>query len=331
MNARYHVALVAQTLLIGPGYVLASWASADFDPAVLLLLRGALAAPFFLVLFFWRGGFRRFRPSRAQVFQLSIAALLVAVLNQFFFTYGLKYTTPATSALMYATTPLLVLFISAGVFRLEAFTLSKLLGIGVALCGVLFVLAGQGGLGGGQALGALLTLVAVLGWALYLVVAARSMQTFDPFQATAFVMVLGLVLFAPVGLFHLEPGTLAAVSPRGWVGMASLVLVNSLLCFLLMNYALGGLPSTQVAVYMNAQPAAAVLAGVVLGTESLTLGFVAGGGLTLLGIAWVQHAKRRSYVQDRAVRIATLRRRGQRALKPTGRHWLANRGPRRRY
>lgn len=291
-----------QTLIIGPAYTLASWASKFFDPFVLLLLRGMIEAVLFALFFFLTGGFRRGWPSRRLWRRLLLLAVLGVVLNQFLFILGLKYTPPTNSALIYSLTPMIVLFLASFLFGLERFTRQKFVAVLVALAGVVVVFYSLGrNFNFEHIIGNLITLGAITCWSFYLIFSRSTFRpdpdtgappTLDAVRGTAVVMMLGALLYLPFGLTQLPGTDFAAVTPRAWIGLANLVLINSIATYALFNYALTGLETTRVAIYMNLQPVSAAIFSLMLSQEELTLLFLLGGLLILVGVYLLNRARR---------------------------------------
>jgi drug/metabolite transporter (DMT)-like permease len=295
-DLRYHLAIGLQTLLIGPAYTFAHWASAAFNPFVLLLIRSGGVAVILSVIFLLHGGFRGRPPSRREWLALAGLAGLGLLFNQFFFLLGMKYTTPASGSLIYSLTPLLVLLLGAWAFRVERLTPHKLAGVLIALLGVLLVFYSQGkSLAWSKLQGNLLLLLAVTAMAGYMIVGRRVLARFTALQGTTLVMTLMALMYAPIGLSQLPQMNFSQVSLQGWTGVASLILINSIASYLLINYALMGLASSRVAIYMNAQPlTAALFSELVMHEEQLSPLFALGGLITLGGIYWLNRARLRA-------------------------------------
>jgi drug/metabolite transporter (DMT)-like permease len=290
---RYHAAVGLQTLLIGPAYTFAHWASAEFNPFVLMLVRSGGVAVLFTLLFLANGGFRGQPPSKKEWLYLAGLAGFGLLFNQFFFLLGMKYTTPASGSLIYALTPMMVLLLGALAFKVEQITPMKLMGVLIAFLGVVLVFASQGkSFAFHKIQGNLLLLLAVTAWSGYMILGRKVLARFSAPQATAVVMTMMALMYAPIGLSQLPKMDFAQVTLHGWVGVASLILINSVASYLLINYALVGLASTRVAIYMNAQPlTAAAFSVAVMHEEELTPLFAIGGLVTLGGIFLLNRAR----------------------------------------
>jgi len=309
-TARFHAAIILQTVIIGPAYTFVTWASTAFPPLALPLLRSSSVALIMLTVFFLRGGFRGKRPTRKTWLKLLGLAAVGVTLNQFCFVLGLRYTTPANGALIYSLTPLFVLFLAVFAFKSERLTRGKLLGASLAILGVLIVFYSLGRrMELNHLLGDGILVVAVTAWSIFIVRSKDVLDGFDAFTGITLVMTLGALLYLPIGIWGLPAVDWAGMGPKPWIGLMCLISINSIAGFVLVNYALRGLQSSQVAVYMNLQPiGAAVFSAWVMQEEELTNLFVLGGLVALAGVYWLN--------QQRALAAKAAAKAEEVALRP---------------
>lgn len=293
----------AQTLVIGPAYTLTQWAALEFDPFTVQFLRVWGAALSFALLFTLTGKWATVRAlPRSKWKSLAGVAVVGIVINQFCFTLGLRYTTPANSSLIYALTPMMVLLLAAGIFRTERLTPLKGVGVAVALAGVVMVFVSLGReFRLDHLLGNAITFVALVCWALYMVLGKEVFKGLPPVVSTGLVMMLGALWFTPIGIGHTAVADFATPTWKGWVGLATLIFINSFLSFTILNYALSGLQASQVAIYNNIQPITAAMFSVwVMQAEELTLMLGLGGVVTLAGVLLLNLARRRAEIKATA-------------------------------
>lgn len=282
--------MFGQTVLAGLSFAFARDASVEFEPFVLLLLRTIGSAFFFGILFYARGGFKKsLKPVGAEWLKIGLLAFIGISLNQFLFLLGLKYTTPANSAVLYTLTPLVVLFISVYFFKTEQFNKHKISGALIAIVGALMVLFAQGhSFESDLMLGNFITLGAVLSWAMYLSFGKRVLPKYDSLQITAAMMMLAALIYFPVGIWFLPDFDWHEISMQAWIGFIYITFFSSALAYLLLTVALNKIESSQASVFINAQPFVAVLFSVLAYGEVLTFSLIIGGILTLLGIILMQ-------------------------------------------
>ena len=275
------VLIMVQGIMAGT-YLMTKLGLRELSPLALGLWRFALTALVFWALLASRGLWRL--PARADRPAFLWLALLAVPLNQGLFLYGMKFTLAAHGALLYAATPIMVLCLSC-LWLKERPSALKISGIALGFAGVLLMLFERGFDLSGQTLkGDLLIFGAVLAWSLYTILGKRLLAHYQPLQVTGYSLMLGSILFLPIGLHSALSQDYRAV---GWAGISSvlyLALLTSVLGYLTWNWALARVEASKVAVVSNLQPVfAALLAWLLLG-ERVTPGFVFGAAVVALGV-----------------------------------------------
>lgn len=289
-----HWAMVAQTVLAGTSFSFARTASIEFNPFVLAFLRLTGSALIFGVLFFSRGGLNGKRPTLSDWIKLFALAFVGITLGQFLFLLGLKFTTPASGAVLYAMTPLWVLVISVAMSNSERLTKRKLFAIAIAISGGLTALFGSGKLlafAENAWLGNFITLGAVWCWSSYLAFGKKILVNYDAIQGTALMMMLGALMFFPIGLVPTLSFEWSSISAGAWVGAFWITLLGSVVAYGLISFALSKLTASQISVFMNAQPAIAASVSIIFFGEPFSLTLVLGGALAVAGIVMLQQER----------------------------------------
>ena len=159
-----YVVLLLQTLTASATHIVAKSVVQDVDTWTLTFLRALISSGGLLLFVFWRG--TTLRVERADYGTIAFLAVL-ATLNQLLYLYGMKFTTPANGALLYASTPVFVLLLSS-YFLKERITPKKSAGIFLAFTGVVVVIFERGlSLSSEYNYGNLVILTAVTCWALF--------------------------------------------------------------------------------------------------------------------------------------------------------------------
>lgn len=281
-----HSALSAGT------YLAAKRALGELSPFELALARFSFAGLVYAgLLLRWPR-----RVSRRDLLALAVLGFIAIPLNQGLFLFGLSLTTPGHAALLYAMTPIFV-FVLALLRREERSSPWKTIGIAVAFAGAAVVLVARGqlsGQGDERALvGDLLVLLAVISWAVYAVWGKPYAERYGVVTTTGITIVIGSLLYLPVGLLFSSAASFRALSPVGWGSVAYLVVLTSVVSYLLYYWALAREDASRVAIWSNTQPVlTALLAWVVYG-DPLTPSFVTGGVLVIVGVAMTQQRPRR--------------------------------------
>jgi drug/metabolite transporter (DMT)-like permease len=261
-----HASLLLVSLLFGANYVFTKLVLAAVPARSWVFCRIAAATAVFaaLALVARRG---RPGPPLRLVPGLALAALLGIVLNQVLFTLGLARTTPAHSAVINACIPTWTLVLAA-LFRQERLSPRKVLAVLIAFAGVAVLLRVDELLAGAvawsreQLVGDLLTWANGVSFALHLVLLRRLGARLDPLQSTALMFAMATLMVAAWSLPALTAGDLAAATTMPTFGYALYgVLFATVLTYFMNTWALRHARSSQVALYINAQPLVAVAIG----------------------------------------------------------------------
>jgi drug/metabolite transporter (DMT)-like permease len=291
-NAGAFVAAV----LFGSSVVAVRVAVQEVPPLSLAVLRfgqGALLLVFVLLLL----GARDLLGVRWQ--DLPLLILLGAVLFAVFpvtFNASLRLIEASRGALILATIPIWSALL-ARVARSERLAPRQLVGVFLSLGGVGLALA-ERGLGWQGGLGSLagdgLMLVTALCGAAYAVLAQRAFVRYSALTVTTYAMVLGTLLLVPAALVEGLVGVLPELDLQTVALLVFLGVFGGALGFFLWTFALTRLTPTQVSVYINLNPLAAMMLAAALLAERLTIIFAAGFGAVVLGVLLVNWPKRRA-------------------------------------
>jgi RarD protein len=231
---------------------------------------------------------RRLRFRREDWGMLAGLAFLGISVNQFLFLYAMKYTTAANAALLYATTPILVLLLSR-FFLKERLTARKVAGVCIAFAGVLLVIFERGLDASMQfVFGNLIMSVAVLAWGLYTVGGKRLIARYGAIEASAGTLLVGTVVFLPIGLIPAIGFPYSSLTATNWGQIAYLGLITSVVSYILWYSALARIDAAKVALFANLQPILTTILAVLLLGQDVTLQFVIGGTTTLAGVILAQ-------------------------------------------
>lgn len=226
-------------------------------PAALAMVRmGGAAVAFLLFTQLFK---LRVRLSAKDHLVLAGLSVLGISLNQTLFLLGLRLTTPVSAALLSVTIPVFTAAMAVAL-RTEKPSWRLGIGLGLALCGVLW-------LTGVHAVdrGAVLVTINSLSYSAYLVLSRRIIVRLGAWTVVTWVFVWGAALFLPYGL----PVLVADVpqwTPRGLGFVAYILVMPTIVAYLSNAWALGRSSSTLVTIYIYTQPLiAALLSWVQLG------------------------------------------------------------------
>lgn len=208
-------------------------------------------------------------------------------LNQLFFTLAMDHTSVAHGSLIISTTPISILVL-ARLMKQERLTARKIIGMLVALSGVLLIQFTPENSDGSHWLGDLFSLCGSLAFAAFTVFGKQVTSHHKSVTINAFAYFGGTLLLLPA-IFWLSGGIdLGALSMRAWLSIAYMAVFPSVFCYVGYFYALNYIPASRVAVFSYLQPVMATLMAVPLLGETVSSTLVTGGCIALLGVAITQ-------------------------------------------
>jgi drug/metabolite transporter (DMT)-like permease len=279
-----YLVVVFSQVVLGGTFPAAKIALRDFDPYTLALLRFSLASIGLLGLLGLTNRLRRIR--REDIFKLLLLGLLAIPLNQLLFLYGLQFTTPARSALWFGATPVFVLFAAVPLLK-EQVSWRKVVGILLSLAGVGIILR-VGAIEARMLIGDLIVLAAVASWAVYTVVGRPLVRRYGSLTMTAYALVVGTIMYLPLGIYHTSQFDFGRVTVDGWWGMVYLAIGTSVVGYSLWYWGLARLEATKLAIFQNLEVVAGAGLSVWLVGEVLGVDYFAGSVLVIIGVIVTQ-------------------------------------------
>jgi drug/metabolite transporter (DMT)-like permease len=252
------------------------------------MLRYGLAALALLVILRWYEG--SVSLPRPDVARILILGGLGFGLYQILWTTGLQYIPAGDSALIIASTPVLVAVLAV-VAGADTLTPMKFSGATLSFLGVVVVIAGGVGITlGSSALGSALTLAAACCWASYTAFAAPVLRRHSPLVLTTWATIGGVIVLIPIGMAQLlAPGVIGTELADQAVPIVLAIVYSGVLAAALANVIVfNGVrllgPTRVITLQSFVPPMAVVMAFVFLG-ERITPAQVVGGLIIVLGVA----------------------------------------------
>lgn len=279
------LALVLVQICFGTFPVTGKLAMREMTPLVLASFRAVIGGLFLVLLarVLTRDAEAFTRDERLELAGLS---LLGIVANQVLFISGLARTTATRATLLVATIPVFTLLAEIALRRARP-SLRKLLGIPVALSGIVFLLGpGALSLGGPTLAGDLLVAANSVCYSLYLVLARPLLVSRGALPFTAKVFQYGALPILLVALPDLARFRPATISTTAWLAAGSVVLFSTVLAYSLTGWALARVSASTTAVFIYLQPViAGSLAWLFLG-EKPTPRLLGAAALIFTGVAF---------------------------------------------
>ena len=280
-------ALIAISLW-GGSFIATKIALEVVPPLTVVSLRLLIAAVFFLPLLVLTGRWRRIA-DRWILLKLLGLSLFGAGLHYGFQTVGLQTTNASNASVYVATGPITILLLAV-VFLGEKLNARKILGIVIAMAGVLVVMGLDTVTGfelDGNLVGDLLVFASIVMWGCFTVFGKKITGELGALTVTASVTLIGAAWMAPVGWIEIQRTgfSLAGITPLAWLAIAYLGACCNFLAVLLYFTALGHTESQKVGVYLYAIPPMTAVAAALVLAEPITLGLVVGTLLVIGGVA----------------------------------------------
>jgi len=287
-------------VLWAANFIVVKSAVAQLPPVGFTFLRFTLASLTLLVLLRWREGSVGL-PRRDLVAILGLGAVGFGA-YQILWTTGLTTVPAGDSALLIATTPVLVALLSV-VARSDVLTPVKLAGVVISFVGVVVVIgSGPGFTLGNSIAGEAITLAAAVCWSAYTAFGAPFVRRHSPLRATAWATVSGTLVLAPLAVVQLASmdriplslDVLGAVLYSGMLaaGVSNVIVLNGVKV----------VGPTRTAALQFLVPALAVVLAFVFLREEIRPGQVLGGAIILGGVL----ITRRDFVRYRSSPAARL-------------------------
>jgi drug/metabolite transporter (DMT)-like permease len=212
-----YLILVFQQLIASTTHLVAQDVTQHTDPLVVLLFRASIASIALGALIAIRKSSKDLPIARSDKWRLLVVGLLNVPINQFLYLEGVKRTSPANSALLYAMTPLFVFLLTLGVHR-ERASWKKWVGIGTAFCGVVLIMMEHGAEQHPSYMdGNILIFIAVIAWSLYTFLGKPLVEKYGAVRITALNMIIGTIAYLPFGLIFGDVSAIHAIAGVDWL------------------------------------------------------------------------------------------------------------------
>lgn len=275
-----------QVMIAGGTHIVAKAVVTDLDVAPLLFMRAAISSCALLAVYTMRYG--RLNIERKDWGSMAWLGVLGVLINQGAYLYGMKFTTPANGALLYATTPVIVLILSHFMLK-EKITPKKSFGILLAFVGIAIVIFERGvDFSSGYAFGNFLVLLAVIAWGLFTIMGKPMIVKYGALRTTTGMMLFGAILYLPIGMYSTVQFSFSNMTSLQWGGVLYLSIGTSFLGYLLWYHALGRIEASKAAVFANGQPIVATVLSFFFLNYAITGNFIVGGILTVAGVIITQ-------------------------------------------
>ncbi len=304
-NARAYLEMTAAMAIVGSSVVVGKMIVSQFPVFLASGIRYGLAS---LVLLLWLYLSKKRFPalSRKEAGILLLQALTGVFGFSVFLLYGVTYTTAVASGIITSTTPMMIALISVLVFR-ERLSRRQLLGLVLAVCGMLAIhlnetRGGEGAVSGTLLwLGNLLVLGAVWGEAMFTILGKMLSNRLSPLVIATYVTVLGFLLFLPFAIWEGLSFDFSTPSLTDWLYIVYYALVVTVLGFYLWYQGVSKVSAGTSGVFTGVLPVSTVLLSYVFLGETFAWSHLLGLVCVLLGIGLTVYQKPEKQREEPAV------------------------------
>jgi len=270
------ILFAAMSLLWGTPYLLIKVAVAEIEPTFLVFARLVISAVVLLPLAAARGSLRAAGKAWPTLLTIAVAGIVVPFL---LIAYGEQHITSSLAALLIAADPLFIVVLALWLDPSERATGWRLLGLGLGFVGVAALLGLNLGGDAQAALGGAMLLGAALCYALSALLIKRASGV-RPLGSTSVSLAMASVLlvpFAALNVPHAMPSLPVLAS------LLALSLVCTALAYVIYFSLIAAAGATRAALITYVNPAVAVVLGVLILGEPVTVGTIGGFVLIIAG------------------------------------------------
>ena len=278
-QSRGMLMLIFVNVMLGLSFIFSKAALTEGMPAMTLAFwRYALTAVIMFPLCLKMEGGIRLGKWAPRAF----ATTLLGITVYFYFELtGLQRTTASAASLILALVPMLTLLFRVAFCR-ERISRVRWLAVALSLIGAYFVIATDGGEGGGTLAGNLLMVCACLCWTGYILTTPKLIESCSSMRVSSWQAIAGAITLCPFAFA--ERSEWVSVSPMAWLCIFLLAVVCSAVCYVLYNEAMNLVDTLTISLTINLNPVAACIGGAILLGEVLAPMQFFGGMLIILSM-----------------------------------------------
>jgi drug/metabolite transporter (DMT)-like permease len=274
----------------GCSYVWSSIVFTYWNPIITITLRSFFAA---ILLF---AGLKISKKSVKIASSDYKTLFLLALLNPFLYfifeSYGLKYSSPVTSAGIIALIPVFTGMMAFFALR-EKLNVLNISGIILSFCGVWLLLYTKNMNFGATWYGVLFLFLAVASSVVYAAFIQKIAIKYNPFTVIAWQNLIGSLLFLPIALvFGAKQLMTTAVTVELITSFLLLLIFASVLAFPFYTFAIKSLGVSRASVFSNLIPVVTIVVSFFMLHESITFYKAGGTALVILGVFLAQTNKK---------------------------------------
>jgi drug/metabolite transporter (DMT)-like permease len=211
-------------------------------------------------------------------------------LNQILFAQAMRFTLPSHPPLIYALTPIIIIFIDIVRKRKIASrqivfaSILSFVGVGIVLGKNIFIFNSN------VLLGDALVFLAMLCWSFYTAFGKPMVHKYGSLELTLILLIGAVIIYAPWGIHRLTQVDLSLLSWKAWLSLMYLGVFSSGMVYFNYFAILKRIEPTQTGLVIALHPPATIFLSILLGYEVFQWHLVAGSVLIILAL-WLAQKK----------------------------------------
>lgn len=278
--------LLLMILIWGGNYTIVKAAFREVPYLAFNATRLLLASGLFIAVIAWKG-FPRL--TRRDWVQLALLGVVGHFLYQIFFMGGLARTSVANSSLLVGCSPVAVSLASAWAGH-ERVSRGQWIGVALSALGIYLIVGRGAELAGANLAGDLLTLAAVLCWAVYTVGSRAMLARLSPLVVTGLSMAAGTVGYTLAALPDLARAPWGRLDAGIWLSLLYSSVLSLNVAYLIWYTSVQRIGNVRTSAWSNLIPLVALATGVIFLGERVGGATLGGAAAILAGVAltgWV--------------------------------------------
>jgi drug/metabolite transporter (DMT)-like permease len=277
--------LTLATATWGSAFIAGKFAVQSFQPATVAFLR-FFGAAILLFPLMWIMEKDRKKLTLKDIGLFTVLGLTGIALYNICFFLASKHAPVIKSSLFIASNPVLIVLLS-GLFLKETITRNNIIGMIIALTGVIFIITDGHLLTLFQLGFELIDLVllgAVISWALYSVVGKVVLKKYSAVESTTYAVAFGTLFLLPFALVETNWQDIQQASLTTWVAIAHMSIFVTVVSFVMYYYGIKEVGAAKASIFINVMPVSAVLMATIYLGESFTWAHGVGAAFVLSGV-----------------------------------------------
>ena len=275
MSRRGLILFLSLGLIWGLPYLLIKVSVEYLSPEVIVFLRVFIAAIILMPVVIKRGYLRELKGHWKWVFVFAVVEITFPIGA---LTYAEIKLSSSMAGLLVAAVPIVAAIIAWRLGIDDRITGIRILGLSIGIVGVAALVGLD--VSGSELISVALLGITVVGYALGPIIVSQKLATVPALAAVAMAMVINSVIYSPLAFINRPT---EAIPINVWVAVAVLGAVCTALAFVLFFALVAEVGPTRTTVITYINPAVAVILGVLVLSEPITLGLVIGFPLILIG------------------------------------------------